>query len=92
MGCDLKAAPMDVQRQLIFYDFESGHNVAEVIKNICRKKGEVAVDHNAITRWLKKFWSGFKKLDDQVMSGKLNQVDSEAVFQDSMTNSASSTR
>ena len=63
----------------MLYKFEQGHNDAEAIKNICRAKGEGAVDHNTVTRWFKKFCSGCKNLDDQAKSSRAKTVDSVAV-------------
>ena len=52
--CDFKASQMNVERCLIrevlLYDFEVGHNIAETIKNIFRAKGEGAVDHSTVTK------------------------------------------
>ena len=50
---------------LILYNFEVGHNAVEPTKNICCTKGENAVDHCTINRWLNKFSSGCKNLNDQ---------------------------
>ena len=40
--CDLKAAQMNMQRNLIeeFYEFELGHNTAEATKKVCSEKGK----------------------------------------------------
>ena len=64
--CDLKSTQMNRQCHLIqeLYEFALGHNTAKATKNICCSKGEGAVDHNTITRGLKKFWSGFKNLNN----------------------------
>ena len=35
----------------------------EVSKNICCTKSQGAIDHSEVNRWLKKFCSGYKKLD-----------------------------
>ena len=55
---DLKATHMNVQHSQIYeflrYEFKLGHKAAEATKSICAS-GEVAVDHNTVTRWLKKF-------------------------------------
>ena len=57
--CDLKAAQMKVQHSLsqecMLYKCELGHIAMEVTKNICCVKGEGAVDHSTITKWLKNF-------------------------------------
>ena len=46
----------------------------EATKNVCCIKGESAVDHNKVTRWFKKFCSGFKNLNNQA-------TDSEVMLQ-----------
>ena len=54
----------------MLYEFELGHNVAEVAKNICCAKGESTVDHSAITRRFKKFDLGCKNLNNPARSGR----------------------
>ena len=53
---ELNASQMNVQRnqiqKLILYELELGNNAAEETKNIFCAKGEGAVDHNTVTRWL----------------------------------------
>ena len=50
-------------RELMLYDFEQCHNGAtEASKKICRAKGEDAVDHSIVTRWLKKFRKNIEDL------------------------------
>ena len=50
------------------------------LKDICIK-GEGTVDHSQVSRWLKKFCSDYKNLNDQARSGgPKKNVDSEAVF------------
>ena len=48
-------------------------------KIIYHAKGEVAVDHSTVTRWLNKFQLGCKNLDGQVVSPKT--MNSEAILQ-----------
>ena len=59
---DLKAAQISVEcnhiLELMIYEFEQGHNATEATKNIRCRKGEDAIDHSTITRWLKKFCLG----------------------------------
>ena len=87
---DLKAAQMYMKLGLIWElrlsKFELGHNAAEVIKKICYVKGERAVNHSAVTTWLKKFRSGFMNPDNQTMLGRPKTFDSNAVFQTIETN------
>ena len=80
---DLKAAQMNMQCSLIWelYEFKVSHNATETTKNSCCVKCEVAIDHSTVTRWLKKFCSGCKKLDHSARSGRAENVDSEAMFQ-----------
>ena len=83
--CDLKAAQMSVQHsqnhEFILYKFELGHNIMEATKNICCMKGEGAIDHRTVTKWLRKFYLGCKKLDNQARSDMCKIVDSKAMFQ-----------
>ena len=56
--CDLKATQMNMQYsliwELVFYEFELGHNATEAAQNISmRSEGEV--DHHTVTGWFKKF-------------------------------------
>ena len=57
--CDLKAAQMNVQhnliRKLMTYKFELGHDIEEASKNIRCAEGESAVDNSTATRPQKKF-------------------------------------
>ena len=62
-------------------------------KNMGCAKSEGAVDHSSVTRWLKKFCSSYKNLDDDRENfGRPKTVDSKAVFQAIEANPASSTR
>ena len=49
--CDLKATQMNMQcrlnQELMFIEFEQGHNTEEGTKNICDAKNEGLIDH----RW-----------------------------------------
>ena len=44
-------------------------------------KGEDTVDHGRVTRWLKKFHSGYKNLDTLVRSDRPKTMDSAAMLQ-----------
>ena len=52
----MKAAQMSVQRclnrEIVLYEFDLGHNVPEGTKNLFCTKGEVTVDHNTVIGWL----------------------------------------
>ena len=50
----------------------------EATKKICYVKDEGVVEHS---KWLKKFSSGCKNLDNQVRSRWSKSVESEGVFQ-----------
>ena len=75
---DLKAKQMNVQCSLIWelmlYEFELGHHTVEA-------RDEDEVDHSTVTRWFKKFCSGYKDLNNQCKSGGLKTMDSKAVLQ-----------
>ena len=53
----------------------------ESTKNLHCVKGEGAVDHGTVTRWFKKFFSGWKNSNDPEMSGGPKIVDIVAVLQ-----------
>ena len=65
----------------MLYKFKLGYNAEEVSKNIYCMKGEGTLDHSTVTKWLKKFCSGWKNLN-QATSGRSKTVNSEAVVQD----------
>ena len=48
--------------EFMHYEFELGHNVTEVIKNIYCVKCEDVVDYSTTTRCFKKLWSSYKIL------------------------------
>ena len=50
--------------ELMHYDYQLGQNTTEATKNTC-VKDEDMVDHNTVTRWLKKFHLYCKKLDNK---------------------------
>ena len=50
-----------------------------------------AVDHSRVTRWFKKFYSGYKNIDHQTRSGRSKTKDSETMLQDREVNPGSST-
>ena len=58
----------------------------DVTKNIHCLKGE---DHITVTRWLKKFCSGYKNLDNQARSSSPKSMDSEAMLEAIEANSVS---
>ena len=72
--------------------FKLGHNAMKAIKNICCMKNEGKVDHNTVTRWLKKFHSSCKNVHDQGRLGRSKTVDSKVVFQNIETNPVSTTQ
>ena len=74
------------------YEFELGQNAVEISKNIGCVRHKNEVDHSTVTRWLKKFRSGCKNLDNQMRSGRSKCVDSEIVLQAIEANLASSTQ
>ena len=51
-------------QELLLFEFEVGYNTTEANRNICCVKGEGGVDGSIENKWLKKFRSGFKNLDD----------------------------
>ena len=56
--------------ELMLYQFILCHNGVETSKNICCVKGEATFVHSTVTRWLKKFWSACKNLDDLAWLGR----------------------
>ena len=63
----------------------------EATKNISCAKSDGLVDYSTVTRGLKKFHSGYKKLYPLTKSGRPKTVDSEAVLESIEANLASST-
>ena len=61
---DLKFKQMDEQYSLIWelmlYEFEQNYNPMKATKNFCCMKGGGPVDHCAVTRLFKKFYSSYK--------------------------------
>ena len=66
---DLKAAQMNLHFSLIWelivYAFKLCHNAVKATKILCGTKDKIAIDHSTVTRWFKKFCSGFQNLDNQ---------------------------
>ena len=66
--CDLIGIQMIVQhcltQELMLYKFELAITPQKTSKNICCAKGEDAVDHSTVTRWVKKFCSDCKNIDN----------------------------
>ena len=67
-------------RELMLYRFKLDLISAEATKNVCFVKREGIVDRSTVTRWLKKFYLGFKNFNDQAKSARPKTVDSEAVL------------
>ena len=83
---DSKVAQMNVQHSLIrksfFFTSSNGAiTVAEASKTILGVKGMGAVNHGALNRLLKKFFTCCKSHDDQAMSSWSKTVDSEVELQ-----------
>ena len=78
--CDLNAQ-YHLIWELMLYKFELGYNNMEATKNICRAKGEGTDDHSITTRWIKKFYSSCKNLNNQTRSDSSKSMDSKAVKQ-----------
>ena len=64
--------------KLMFNKFELGYKASKRNRNICYVKGEIVVDHFAVTRWFQKSCSGWKNLDSQGYLGKAKSENSEA--------------
>ena len=60
--------------ELMLYEFEPDYKAVEAIKNIYCPKREDAVDHSRVTRWFKKFHSGYKNINDQTRTDKSKTV------------------
>ena len=72
--CDLKTTQMKVQwsliQELMFYEFGLDHNTVEATINVCGAEDEGTVAYYTVTKWVKKFGSGCKYLDEQTRSGR----------------------
>ena len=77
-------------QKLKLYEFEMVQNTVEATKNICWAKDDGAVDYSVVTRWVKKFCTGCKNLNDQARSGRPKTTESEAMLQAIEANPASS--
>ena len=87
MGFESRTNERGLIQELIIYEFELDYNAAvEATKNICFAKDEGRVVPSTVTRWLKKFCSDCKKLDNKARSDRPKTVDSEAVLQAIETN------
>ena len=75
----------------MLYNFKLSHDTTEATKNICWTKGKDTVDHGTVTRWMKKFCSGCKNLDNQASSGKPKIMDCEVALQAIEVNPMSNT-
>ena len=73
----------------MFYKYKLGHNTVKATESIHCTKGEVAVYHSTVIKWLKKFCSGCKNLDDPAMSGRPKMMVSKAWLQAIEANPAS---
>ena len=62
------------------------------MKNLYYARDKGTVNHNTVTRSLKKFRSGYRNLDDKARLDKPKTMDSEAVLQVIEPNPVSSTR
>ena len=86
----LKSAKINVQQNIIWqlrrYEIELNPNNVKATKNICSAKGDLAVDHNVIIRYLKKKRLDYKDLNNWARSCRLKTVDSVAVLQTIATN------
>ena len=69
------------------FEFKLSHNTMEAIKNICCSKGDGTVDH----RWFKKFYLGYKNLNDQARSSWPKIMDFKALVQTIETHLVNST-
>ena len=83
--CDSKATQMKRQdsqiKGLMLYEFKLEHNAIETIKNICCAKVESTFYHSTVTRWLKKFCTSCKNLNDHIMAGRSKTVNCTAMLQ-----------
>ena len=50
-------------------------------KTFTAMKDESTVEHSTISKWFKKFCSGYKNIDNQAYLGKPKTLDSEAMLQ-----------
>ena len=63
----------------------------ETIKIICCAKGKGEVDYGTVTRCFKKFYVGFKKLNNQARLARPKTMDSGSVLKPIEANPVSST-
>lgn len=66
-------------REILLYEFQLGHNVADAIRNIHRAKGEAVLKKSVAYRWFKKFGGGVTDIKDQPRAGRPKTLDPEAL-------------
>jgi hypothetical protein len=57
-------------REILLYEFQLGHNVAEAIRNIHRAKGEPALKKSAAYEWFQRFEGGITDVKDLPRLGR----------------------
>ena len=65
----------------MLHEFKLGRNATKATKSICCAKDEGVIDHSILTKWFKKFCSGYKNLNKQERSGRPKTMDFKAVLQ-----------
>lgn len=66
-------------REILLYEFQLGHNVAEAIRNIHKAKGEAALKKSVAYEWFKKFKDGVTDVNDKPRVGRPNTSNSEVL-------------
>ena len=65
----------------MLYEFALSHNTVKVSKNICDVEGKDVGVYSTLTRWFKKFCSGWVNLDDLAGSEKPKTMEFELMLQ-----------
>ena len=68
-------------REILLYEFQLGHNVADAIRNIHRAKGEASLKKSVAYRWFKKFESGVTDIKDKPRAGRPKTSNPEVLIE-----------
>lgn len=68
-----------MNKELLLYEFQLGHNATEAMRNICQAKGVGAMKRSTAFHWFKKFKSGIIDLNDESRTGRPPAIDPEVV-------------
>ena len=71
----------DTLRTCFFYEFRLGEKATVVHRRLCQAFGEGFVSEKTCFNWFNRFKSGDYNMDDKPRSGRLPELDDEALRQ-----------